>query len=133
MADVREGGCLCGNARYSIDVEDGEIGNCHCTICRKHSGAPYETYINVKADKFQWVTEPKGYIKTGDESGRQFCKNCGTPLSFLSETSPEEVSITAATIDDPSGLIAQYEIYTSTRMDGVPPVAGAKQFALGGE
>lgn len=128
MSDIREGGCLCGNARYSIDVEGGEVGNCHCITCRKHSGAPYETYISVPLDSFKWLAEPKGYIKTGDNSGRQFCKDCGTPLSFASEGSPDEASITVATLDDPSGLTAQYEIYTSSRMDGVPPVAGAKQF-----
>ena len=128
MVDMREGGCLCGNSRYSIDVEGGEVGNCHCITCRRHSGAPYETYISVKADKFKWLSEPKGYIKTGDDSGRQFCKDCGTPLSFISGDSPDEASMTVATIDDPSGITAQYEIYTSSRMDGVPPVIGAKQF-----
>lgn len=128
MADVREGGCLCGNARYSIDVEGGEVGNCHCTTCRKHSGAPYETYISVKADKFKWLNEPKGYIKTGEGSGRTFCKDCGTPLSFDDDDSPKLASLTVGTIDNPVGMIPEYEIYTSSRMDGVPPVIGAKQF-----
>ena len=128
MTDIRQGGCLCGKTRYSIDVEHGRIGNCHCTICRKHSGAPYETYVSVKAEKFEWVNKPEGRIETGKTSARQFCRDCGTPLSFVSSDETEWASMTVATLDDPSGLIAQYEIFTSSRMDGVPQVAGARQF-----
>lgn len=128
MADVREGGCLCGAARYSIDIEGGEVGNCHCTTCRRHSGAPYETYISVPAVQFKWLSKPKGYIKTGENSGRTFCKGCGTPLSFEDDGSPNLASLTVGTIDNPAGMIPEYEIYTASRMDGVPLVIGAKQF-----
>lgn len=128
MADLREGGCLCGKVRYSIDVEGGEVGNCHCTTCRRHSGAPYETYISVPTVQFKWLSKPEGYIKTGEGSGRTFCKDCGTPLTFEDNDSPNLTSLTVGTIDNPAGMIPEYEIYTSSRMDGVPQVAGAKQF-----
>ena len=116
MKDIREGGCLCGKARYSIDIADGYVGNCHCVTCRRHSGAPYETYITVPAGQFQWASEPVGYVQTGKTSGRFFCKDCGTPLSFVSDDEPDTVNITVGTIDDPSGMIPVYEIFTVSRM-----------------
>ena len=128
MADIREGGCLCGHARYKMDVEGGKVGNCHCTTCRRHSGAPYETYITVNIDKFKWLSEPAGYVQTGKNSGRYFCKHCGTPLSFIDDASPYRASMTLATLDDPSRLRPTYEIFTASRMDGVAPVEGARQF-----
>lgn len=131
MVDIREGGCLCGAARYSIDIEGGEVGNCHCTTCRRHSGAPYETYISVPTVQFKWLSKPAGYIKSGDASGRTFCKDCGTPLSFESKAEADIASLTVGTIDNPAGMIPEYEIYTASRMDGVPQVAGAKQFEGG--
>lgn len=127
MTDIREGGCLCGKARYSIDVEGGEVGNCHCITCRRHSGAPYETYIDVPLAQFSWLSKPSGYIQTGDNSGRGFCKECGTPLSFEDANEPELACMLVATLDDPSGILPTYEIYTKSRMDGVPIVEGAKQ------
>ena len=132
MTDIRQGGCLCGKARYKIDVNGGKIGNCHCTTCRRQSGAPYETYISVNIDKFMWLSQPVGYIQTGHDSGRYFCKDCGTPLTFVSDASPYRASVTLATLDNPAGLRPTYEIYTSTRMDGVPVVEGAKQYEQGG-
>ena len=128
MTYIREGGCLCGNARYRMNIENAEVGNCHCTICRKHSGAPYATFISVKDNQFTWLSEPSGYIQTGKDSGRYFCKQCGTPLRFVSEKYPNMMDITLATFDDPSGLLPTYEIFNCSRMEGVPVVGGAKQF-----
>ena len=34
-----EGGCFCGAIRYVIDDNDYGSGNCHCTMCRRTSGA----------------------------------------------------------------------------------------------
>ena len=32
---VRSGGCQCGAVRYSITVEYGKAGICHCRMCQK--------------------------------------------------------------------------------------------------
>ena len=128
MVDLREGGCLCGAARYTVDVEGGNVGNCHCTTCRRHSGAPYQTFITVPDSKFKWLKKPLGYIQSGDISGRYFCKECGTPLLFVTEAEAGMTSLAVATIDDPSGVTVKYEIFTASRMDGVLPVAGSEQF-----
>ena len=33
------GSCLCGGVRYEIDGQIGPALNCHCSMCRKATGA----------------------------------------------------------------------------------------------
>ncbi len=128
MSDMREGGCLCGAVRYKIDVAEHISSNCHCTDCRRQSGAPYIAFTDVLVDKFQWIKAPKGVLKFGDTSLRRFCDGCGAFMMWESQAGDEYLSISTATIDDPSGLVPTSEIYTKSRMDGISPVEGAKQY-----
>jgi len=132
MKNIRKGGCLCGATRYEVNLEGHETGNCHCTMCQKHGGAPYQTFTDVPVENFKWLTEPNGRVDSSKKSWRMFCKDCGSPISFRSEGEVDSVSFTTATLDDPSGLMASYEIYTRSRLEGVLPVEGAKQFDEGG-
>jgi len=131
MEVIRKGGCLCGATRYQVNLEGHETGNCHCTMCQKHGGAPYQTFTDVPGDNFKWLSEPRGRIDSGESSWRTFCKDCGSPLTFGSIEEVDRVSFTTATLDDPSGIVARYEIYTRSRLEGVLPVKGAKQFDAG--
>ena len=36
-----KGSCLCGGVRYEIDAELQSVSYCHCSQCRKASGAAY--------------------------------------------------------------------------------------------
>ena len=43
MEDTMAGGCLCGAVRYTVNGPiQGEIAHCHCTMCRRSSGAKQE-------------------------------------------------------------------------------------------
>jgi hypothetical protein len=47
------GGCLCGDVRYRATGEAEWVGNCHCTICRKVSGAAFGTMAVFSNDAFE--------------------------------------------------------------------------------
>ena len=51
-----EGGCLCGAIRYRISGAPHRTTNCHCLHCRRSSGAPFLTWIEVCA------AEPEDHI-----------------------------------------------------------------------
>ncbi len=131
MTDIRQGGCLCGNARYEINLDGYKTSNCHCLDCRRHAGAPYVTFTIVPLEQFRWINKPQGEIKTSQTAVRRFCAICGTYLQWEGEDQSHLAEINTATIDDPSGLIPTYEIYTKSRMDGVMPVSDAKQYREG--
>lgn len=127
MKDIREGGCLCGAARYTIDLTGAETGNCHCRDCQKQSGAAFATVTTVKIEQFNWNAEPDGAISISEQAVRRFCGKCGTPLQWCGVDYSDIANINTATLDEASGLPVVYEIFTRSRMTGVQPVAEAAQ------
>jgi hypothetical protein len=42
------GSCLCQRIRYEITSPLGRIVNCHCSTCRKATGAAFRTRASVR-------------------------------------------------------------------------------------
>lgn len=133
MVDVRQGGCLCGAARYEIDVTEHETGNCHCSLCQKHSGSAYLTVTCVPAGDFKWVAKPAGRYASSQSVIRRFCSNCGTPMTWESTEHSDIANVSLGTLDDTSGLAISYEVYVDNRVTGIAAVSGARQMKSGYE
>lgn len=76
------GGCMCGAVRYEATGEPLVVAHCHCSSCRRHTGAPVVTFVAFEAHQVQY---PKGKRKIYNSSpgvGRAFCGECGTPLTW---------------------------------------------------
>ncbi|KPW91720.1 hypothetical protein ALO50_01812 [Pseudomonas syringae pv. cerasicola] len=43
MSEIHSGGCHCGGLRYQFDAPLRDIAHCHCSICRRTSGATVVT------------------------------------------------------------------------------------------
>ena len=41
-----QGSCLCGRVSYEFDGPISLMMNCHCSMCRKHHGSAYATFVN---------------------------------------------------------------------------------------
>lgn len=112
-----EGGCHCGAVRYEIAGEVKHAALCHCSDCRKASGAPMVAWVAVGEDDFR-VT--RGEAKTRNSSGqsmRSFCPDCGTGLWFRNaEFLPGIVDVQLATLDDPDALPPRAHIQTAERI-----------------
>jgi hypothetical protein len=39
MAEIREGGCLCGTVRYRVKGNPVRASACHCTFCKRRTGS----------------------------------------------------------------------------------------------
>jgi len=80
MATVH-GSCLCKTVQYEVDLPFERFMYCHCTRCRKATGAAHATNGFVKASAFRW-TQGADAVKRYDlpEAVRfalQTCSNCG--------------------------------------------------------
>src|SRR5215207_5130255 len=101
-----QGGCACGQVRYELRSEPFDTGYCHCTICRRVSGAPVLVFSTVPIADFV-VTAGAEHVRTFVSSSfgeRQFCGACGTPLTMHVAHQAETIDFTVATLDDPAAV-----------------------------
>lgn len=76
------GSCLCGGVRYEADGPLLQVARCHCTQCRKASGAEFATNGSVPAARFRVVSgvELLSEYQWTPGQARVFCSRCGSPL-----------------------------------------------------
>jgi hypothetical protein len=96
-----KGGCYCGLIRYEIEGKPDHLTNCHCSICRRTTGAPFVTWFNVLRSEFKFVQGVPTQFNSSKNAIRTFCPNCGTHLTFLDAEDPLNIDITSCSLDDP--------------------------------
>jgi len=111
MSDRLSGGCLCGAVRFAATPDDGEMGVCHCRMCRRWTGG---TYMAVACGPMAGVEVEGAYAlgvyKSSDHGERVFCSKCGSTLMWrLADGS--HVSMSAQAFDDPSQFKFTTEIF----------------------
>ena len=95
----RNGGCLCGDIRYEADLHDGDVADyCHCSQCRRASGAPVVAWIQVPPERFRVTTGSAKGFSSSPEATRWFCARCGSPL-YMSDPNGHSIGINIATLD----------------------------------
>ncbi len=105
MEPIR-GSCLCGGIRFEITGKPGPMGSCHCTRCRKVTGAAFFTGMLVRRRYLRWI-QGEELVERYDADGpfplvRTFCRTCGSYLGELSGEG-ESLVVAAAILDDDPG------------------------------
>lgn len=118
MDQAMEGGCACGAVRYALRSAPFDSGWCHCTICRLVSGAPAMVFATVPAGDLDFVSgsERIGTFRSSGFGRRQYCRDCGTPLTMQVDHQPETIDFTVATLDDPEIAGPGFHIFHSSRI-----------------
>ena len=107
MADIHEGGCLCGNTRYRTAAAPLRVTICHCTFCQRFTGSAFLVEpIFQRADVVFSGATLKSYDHRSDGSTKRvtvnFCGRCGTTLYLDLERFPEILGICGGTFDNPN-------------------------------
>ena len=63
-----EGGCLCGAVRFSVDDAFRYALNCHCSQCRRATGAAFKPFAGIERAKLRVVS---------GEDELLICPSCG--------------------------------------------------------
>lgn len=79
MAEKQTGRCYCGAVEIEAHGAPRDMGYCHCSNCRKYSGAPLNAFTLWKIDdvKVTKGTEFLGKFKSSEISDRRYCTKCG--------------------------------------------------------
>ncbi len=113
------GGCFCGDIRYQVDSQPTHETNCHCTMCRRTSGAPFVAWFTVERTAFQWTAGAPTGFASSDHAQRTFCPRCGASLTFETTREPELIDVTISSLDDPQRVAPLNDIHTSSKLSWV--------------
>jgi hypothetical protein len=109
------GGCLCGAIRYRSNGAPPVTVICNCRHCQRQSGTAFSIMVGVPAGALVIEgPEPATFRDTGETGHpvlRHFCGQCGSPLFSQPEATPTMEWIKAGTLDDPSWLDPQMNIW----------------------
>lgn len=97
-----KGSCLCGGIKYEVDGSFGRVVNCHCSMCRKATGAAFRTRAAVPTQAFRWLSGEALISRYNSSPGetRTFCRVCGSTLPTFFRDRPDELGLPLGTLDD---------------------------------
>ena len=139
---MANGRCLCGALTYELDVPFSAMIHCHCSMCRKHHGSGFATFVMGPAAGFRWTSgeDRRRRYQSSPSVVRSFCSLCGsagpTPIPELGIAAAP-----AAGFDGELGINPQSHIFVASRapwdaitdalpqFDAYPPGVGAQEVA----
>ncbi len=79
------GGCLCGAVRFEAD-EIPLLTHCHCSLCRKVSGAAFSTTACLPSSRFRFLAGAdlvETYRHPQSVFTNSFCRTCGSAAPWV--------------------------------------------------
>jgi hypothetical protein len=125
MAEMHEGGCLCGAVRYRVTAEPDLAGVCHCTFCKKRTGSAFgvaayfdESAVQIKGGAL------KTYEYRSDENNRwlklEFCRPAGRLSHGQPKASPAHGELPSEHLMIPTGSSLRRTFGRARRCIGWP-------------
>lgn len=119
------GTCACTRITYTCTAVPTSTTKCHCTTCRKLSGAAYQAFLDLPSESLTFtdtkLTPPRMYstlpgpssqapdegegiriLKLSDVGDRLYCANCFTPLAMRYFAHEGVVHVTLGSVDEDS-------------------------------
>jgi hypothetical protein len=124
-----EGSCLCGGVRFEVTEPFLWANYCHCSRCRKHSGAFGGIQGRVPRSGFRLLSgdELIEVFRPDDGRVKAFCRVCGSSLFGGDWPDGDEVAIRFGALDGDPGIRPEFHAFVDSRAawdelpdDGLP-------------
>ncbi|MFB9151553.1 GFA family protein [Roseovarius ramblicola] len=128
---MHQGSCLCGAVAFVISGPMRSITACHCHQCRKQSGHLWAATSVAEDDLTFEHDEGLTWYRASATAERGFCDICGSTL-FWKPEGEARIAITAASIDEPTGLTLERHVFVADKgdyyviNDGLPQFPGSR-------
>jgi hypothetical protein len=118
---MNRGGCLCGAVGYEAAGPFDMMAHCHCSMCRKHHGAMFATFLCAPLDGFRWTSgqDTIAVYQSSDNGHRPFCQHCGSVTPMVMPAM-DLVFLLAGNLDGDPGIRPQMHIFTDSRASWFP-------------
>jgi hypothetical protein len=109
------GGCLCGAVRFELDEPLVSAGYCHCTRCRRRTGAAASAQGRIAPGSLRVVAgeELVTCYRPPDGFAKCFCSACGSALWSRSQDDPGVLSVRIGAFDHDPGIRPQYRQFVA--------------------
>ncbi len=123
MSPPYEGGCACGEIRYEMTEKPLLSYCCHCKECQRRTGSAFGISVQLRTEALKLKKgEPRSRTRVADSGNRisvNFCDKCGTVLYSASVARPHLRVVYAGTLDDPSWVPIQLNIWADRALPWV--------------
>jgi hypothetical protein len=97
------GMCLCGAVRYDVADAFAYAMNCHCSNCRRTTGAAFKPIAGIERGKFSLTRGADNLLIVGEPDGNDtHCKTCGSFLYSVVNGGAYIHVAMGSLVDDPS-------------------------------
>lgn len=121
------GQCLCGAIHYRLSGEPFSVSDCHCSVCRRESGAASLLNAGYRRADVTLRGVPK-YFRSSALARRGFCAACGSPLCYEADAEPESIWLTVGTHDDAGSLAPRDHLWVEDKLPWVTIPEGVRQW-----
>lgn len=135
-----KGRCLCGAIRFEVTGPVEDVGNCHCSMCRRSHGTPFASFARVANADLSLLAGEDAVrrYRSSEVIERSFCGTCGARFTFRFDGMPDHTWIAAGLFDDDPALRPDHHIFVGSkaswdeilddlpRHDAYPPLPGAE-------
>jgi len=127
---MNRGSCLCGAVQFEAAPAESML-HCHCSMCRKHHGAMFATFLAVPREGFRWLAGEDEIVtyRSSERGLRSFCRSCGSAMPVVLPDWSSIVFVPAGNIEGDPGLRPSFHMFTASRADWYPITGGLPQYA----
>ncbi|MBW8296357.1 GFA family protein [Sphingopyxis sp.] len=129
-----EGGCACGQLRYSIAAQPVIGLHCHCNHCQRLSGTGHGAFLvlPIAAATIHGQSSAWTYVAdSGGTSTRHFCPQCGAPVYARLSLHPDGIVVPAASLDRRADFRPTVALFTGEAQAWDAPGPSLKHFPGG--
>ena len=128
-----QGSCLCRAVRYEITGFELDIAYCHCSMCRKSTGAASGVYGLVSQGNLTWLSGADSIqtYRSSARAERGFCRQCGSSLFYRLVGDAAGYEMALGTLDDEPDHYPNAHIYCDSRPAWAQPGDPLPEFSRG--
>jgi len=129
---AQQGSCYCKSVTYQIHSEVKNIVNCHCKLCRTHSGTSLSTYAVFAVRDFE-IIDTENMLKSHSlgKATKYFCSNCGTAIYNLNPKYPGACMVYIGTLENFEEQQPQINIWCESQLNWIENIKNLKSIEQG--
>jgi hypothetical protein len=111
--------------RFEASAEPHHVSYCHCSDCRRATGAPVSVFVGFMADDVAVGGDQLRRFRNGPVT-RSFCGACGSPIAYIDQRLQGHIYFMLGAMDAPAHFKPTHHAYVREQLpffhipDGLP-------------